>query len=121
MKFLYSNNIPVWSVSSAQCSRCGRNLWFGCRIKHEPNNLLHCKMALLLDTRLLLRKVKDLRCLTPRRNRVKEKWVRYQSDIRYELLLCVKIKYSNLNVKTFIFLTLLNVVIAKMLDSQKNE
>ncbi|XP_031711115.1 5-cytosine rRNA methyltransferase NSUN4 [Anarrhichthys ocellatus] len=31
-------------------------------------------MALLLDTRLLLRKVKDLRCLTPRRNRVKEKW-----------------------------------------------
>ncbi|XP_068558736.1 5-methylcytosine rRNA methyltransferase NSUN4-like isoform X1 [Cebidichthys violaceus] len=31
-------------------------------------------MALLLDTRFLLRKVKDLRCLTPRRNRVKEKW-----------------------------------------------
>ncbi|XP_068197123.1 5-methylcytosine rRNA methyltransferase NSUN4 [Antennarius striatus] len=31
-------------------------------------------MALLCDTRLLLRKVKDLRCLTPRRNRVKEKW-----------------------------------------------
>ncbi|XP_034412136.1 5-methylcytosine rRNA methyltransferase NSUN4 [Cyclopterus lumpus] len=31
-------------------------------------------MALLMDTRLLLRKVKDLRCLTPRRNRVKEKW-----------------------------------------------
>ncbi|XP_070701561.1 5-methylcytosine rRNA methyltransferase NSUN4 [Pempheris klunzingeri] len=31
-------------------------------------------MALLQDTRLLLRKVKDLRCLTPRRNRVKEKW-----------------------------------------------
>ncbi|XP_054452136.1 5-methylcytosine rRNA methyltransferase NSUN4 [Anoplopoma fimbria] len=31
-------------------------------------------MALLLDSRLLLRKVKDLRCLTPRRNRVKEKW-----------------------------------------------
>ncbi|KAM9350067.1 5-cytosine rRNA methyltransferase NSUN4 [Symphorus nematophorus] len=31
-------------------------------------------MALLLDTRLLLRKVKDLRCFTPRRNRVKEKW-----------------------------------------------
>ncbi|XP_068427049.1 5-methylcytosine rRNA methyltransferase NSUN4 isoform X2 [Clinocottus analis] len=31
-------------------------------------------MALLLDTRLLLRKVKDLRCFIPRRNRVKEKW-----------------------------------------------
>ncbi|XP_069568690.1 5-methylcytosine rRNA methyltransferase NSUN4 [Brachyistius frenatus] len=31
-------------------------------------------MALRLDTRLLLRKVKDLRCFTPRRNRVKEKW-----------------------------------------------
>ncbi|KAF1384147.1 hypothetical protein PFLUV_G00139270 [Perca fluviatilis] len=31
-------------------------------------------MALLLNSRLLLRKVKDLRCLTPRRNRVKEKW-----------------------------------------------
>uniref|UniRef100_A0A3Q3WGL9 5-cytosine rRNA methyltransferase NSUN4 n=1 Tax=Mola mola TaxID=94237 RepID=A0A3Q3WGL9_MOLML len=31
-------------------------------------------MALLADVRLLLRKVKDLRCLTPRRNRVKEKW-----------------------------------------------
>ncbi|XP_034743463.1 5-methylcytosine rRNA methyltransferase NSUN4 [Etheostoma cragini] len=31
-------------------------------------------MALLFDSRLLLRKVKDLRCLTPRRNRVKEKW-----------------------------------------------
>ncbi|KAK5859742.1 hypothetical protein PBY51_021273 [Eleginops maclovinus] len=31
-------------------------------------------MALLMDTRLLLRKVKDLRCLTQRRHRVKEKW-----------------------------------------------
>ncbi|XP_042354411.1 5-methylcytosine rRNA methyltransferase NSUN4 [Plectropomus leopardus] len=31
-------------------------------------------MALLLDARLLLRKVKDLRCFTPKRNRVKEKW-----------------------------------------------
>ncbi|XP_029309528.1 5-cytosine rRNA methyltransferase NSUN4 isoform X2 [Cottoperca gobio] len=31
-------------------------------------------MALLLDTRLLLRKVKDLRCLTARWYRVKEKW-----------------------------------------------
>ncbi|XP_035525880.1 5-methylcytosine rRNA methyltransferase NSUN4 isoform X1 [Morone saxatilis] len=31
-------------------------------------------MALLLDSRLLLRKVKDLRCFTPRRHRVKEKW-----------------------------------------------
>uniref|UniRef100_A0A3Q0SWY8 5-cytosine rRNA methyltransferase NSUN4 n=1 Tax=Amphilophus citrinellus TaxID=61819 RepID=A0A3Q0SWY8_AMPCI len=31
-------------------------------------------MALLWDTTLLLRKVKDLRCLTPRRHRVKEKW-----------------------------------------------
>ncbi|XP_040000514.1 5-methylcytosine rRNA methyltransferase NSUN4 isoform X2 [Xiphias gladius] len=31
-------------------------------------------MALLMDTRLLLRKVKDLRTLTPKRNRVKEKW-----------------------------------------------
>ncbi|GAA6228547.1 5-methylcytosine rRNA methyltransferase NSUN4 [Lates japonicus] len=31
-------------------------------------------MAMLMDTRLLLRKVKDLRSLTPRRNRVKEKW-----------------------------------------------
>ncbi|XP_053294708.1 5-methylcytosine rRNA methyltransferase NSUN4 [Pleuronectes platessa] len=31
-------------------------------------------MALLMDTRLLLRKVKDLRSLTPRRHRVKEKW-----------------------------------------------
>nr|XP_004570629.1 5-methylcytosine rRNA methyltransferase NSUN4 [Maylandia zebra] len=31
-------------------------------------------MALLWDTSLLLRKVKDLRCLTPRRHRVKEKW-----------------------------------------------
>ncbi|XP_040910269.1 5-methylcytosine rRNA methyltransferase NSUN4 [Toxotes jaculatrix] len=31
-------------------------------------------MALLMDTRLLLRKVKDLRSLTPKRNRVKEKW-----------------------------------------------
>ncbi|XP_049455027.1 5-methylcytosine rRNA methyltransferase NSUN4 [Epinephelus fuscoguttatus] len=31
-------------------------------------------MALLLDSRLLLRKVKDLRCFTPRRNRMKQKW-----------------------------------------------
>nr|XP_020471804.1 5-methylcytosine rRNA methyltransferase NSUN4 [Monopterus albus] len=31
-------------------------------------------MALLMDTRLLMRKLKDLRSLTPRRNRVKEKW-----------------------------------------------
>ncbi|KAM9845303.1 5-cytosine rRNA methyltransferase NSUN4 isoform 1-T1 [Aulostomus maculatus] len=31
-------------------------------------------MALVLDARLLLRKVQDLRCLTPRRNRVKDKW-----------------------------------------------
>ncbi|XP_041848670.1 5-methylcytosine rRNA methyltransferase NSUN4 [Melanotaenia boesemani] len=31
-------------------------------------------MALFLDTRLLVRKAKDLRCLTPKRNRVKEKW-----------------------------------------------
>ncbi|XP_023283898.1 5-methylcytosine rRNA methyltransferase NSUN4 isoform X2 [Seriola lalandi dorsalis] len=31
-------------------------------------------MALLMDTRFLLRKVKDLRSLTPKRNRVKEKW-----------------------------------------------
>ncbi|XP_074506903.1 5-cytosine rRNA methyltransferase NSUN4 [Sebastes fasciatus] len=31
-------------------------------------------MALLLDSRLLLRRVTDLRCLTPRRHRVKEKW-----------------------------------------------
>uniref|UniRef100_UPI0037E8412C 5-methylcytosine rRNA methyltransferase NSUN4 n=1 Tax=Semicossyphus pulcher TaxID=241346 RepID=UPI0037E8412C len=31
-------------------------------------------MALLLDTRLLLRKIKDLRSLTPKRHRVKEKW-----------------------------------------------
>ncbi|XP_044076243.1 5-methylcytosine rRNA methyltransferase NSUN4 [Siniperca chuatsi] len=36
--------------------------------------LSHDMMALFLDTRLLLRKVKDLRFLTPRRNRVKEKW-----------------------------------------------
>ncbi|KAM6990331.1 5-cytosine rRNA methyltransferase NSUN4 [Tautogolabrus adspersus] len=31
-------------------------------------------MALLLDTRLLLRKIKDLRSLTPKRHKVKEKW-----------------------------------------------
>ncbi|XP_034559681.1 5-methylcytosine rRNA methyltransferase NSUN4 [Notolabrus celidotus] len=31
-------------------------------------------MALLLDTRLLLRKIKDIRSLTPKRHRVKEKW-----------------------------------------------
>ncbi|KAM9460020.1 5-cytosine rRNA methyltransferase NSUN4 [Salvelinus alpinus] len=31
-------------------------------------------MAALMDTRILLRKIKDLRCLTPRRNRVKAKW-----------------------------------------------
>ncbi|KAL6104322.1 nsun4 [Pungitius sinensis] len=31
-------------------------------------------MALFMDTRLLLRKVKDLRFFTPRRNRVKAKW-----------------------------------------------
>ncbi|KAF0047147.1 hypothetical protein F2P81_000780 [Scophthalmus maximus] len=31
-------------------------------------------MALLLDTRLLLRRVQDLRSLTPRRHRVKDKW-----------------------------------------------
>ncbi|CAK6952314.1 -methylcytosine rRNA methyltransferase NSUN4 [Scomber scombrus] len=33
-------------------------------------------MALLMDTRLsyILRRVKDLRCFTPRRNRMKEKW-----------------------------------------------
>ncbi|KAG8014039.1 5-methylcytosine rRNA methyltransferase NSUN4 [Nibea albiflora] len=31
-------------------------------------------MALLLDSRLLMRRVKDLRCFTPRRHRVKEKW-----------------------------------------------
>uniref|UniRef100_A0A3P8TCT9 5-cytosine rRNA methyltransferase NSUN4 n=1 Tax=Amphiprion percula TaxID=161767 RepID=A0A3P8TCT9_AMPPE len=31
-------------------------------------------MALFMDTRLILRKVTDLRCLTPRRYRVKEKW-----------------------------------------------
>lgn len=32
-------------------------------------------MAMLMETRLLIRKVKDLRSLTPRRGRVKEKWV----------------------------------------------
>uniref|UniRef100_A0A4W6FDK5 5-cytosine rRNA methyltransferase NSUN4 n=1 Tax=Lates calcarifer TaxID=8187 RepID=A0A4W6FDK5_LATCA len=31
-------------------------------------------MAMLMDTRFLLRKVKDLRSLTPKRNRVKDKW-----------------------------------------------
>lgn len=31
-------------------------------------------MALLMETRLILRKVKDLRCFTPKRNRVKQKW-----------------------------------------------
>ncbi|XP_019114550.2 5-cytosine rRNA methyltransferase NSUN4 [Larimichthys crocea] len=31
-------------------------------------------MALLVDSRLLMRRVRDLRCLTPRRHRVKEKW-----------------------------------------------
>ncbi|XP_047444464.1 5-methylcytosine rRNA methyltransferase NSUN4 [Mugil cephalus] len=31
-------------------------------------------MALFLDTRFLLRKLKDLRCLTPKRTRVKDKW-----------------------------------------------
>ncbi|KAL0966681.1 hypothetical protein UPYG_G00298350 [Umbra pygmaea] len=31
-------------------------------------------MAALMDTRILLRKIKDLRSLTPRRNRVKTKW-----------------------------------------------
>ncbi|XP_022056372.2 5-methylcytosine rRNA methyltransferase NSUN4 [Acanthochromis polyacanthus] len=31
-------------------------------------------MALFMDTRLIIRKVTDLRCLTPRRYRVKEKW-----------------------------------------------
>ncbi|KAM9789539.1 5-cytosine rRNA methyltransferase NSUN4 [Neosynchiropus ocellatus] len=31
-------------------------------------------MVLLLDSRLLLNKVRDLRCFTPRRNRVKLKW-----------------------------------------------
>ncbi|KAM3866390.1 5-cytosine rRNA methyltransferase NSUN4 [Diretmus argenteus] len=31
-------------------------------------------MAALIDTRILLRKIKDLRCLTPRRTRVKTKW-----------------------------------------------
>ncbi|XP_030015292.1 5-cytosine rRNA methyltransferase NSUN4 [Sphaeramia orbicularis] len=31
-------------------------------------------MALFMDTGLLLRKVNNLRCFTPRRNRVKEKW-----------------------------------------------
>ncbi|XP_076000937.1 5-cytosine rRNA methyltransferase NSUN4 [Genypterus blacodes] len=31
-------------------------------------------MSLLMETRLLLRKVTDLRCLTPKRHRVKEKW-----------------------------------------------
>ncbi|TWW72753.1 5-methylcytosine rRNA methyltransferase NSUN4 [Takifugu flavidus] len=40
----------------------------------EPDYLLHAVMALFTDTRLLLRKLKDLRCLTPKRHRVKEKW-----------------------------------------------
>ncbi|KAK6302442.1 hypothetical protein J4Q44_G00267970 [Coregonus suidteri] len=31
-------------------------------------------MAALMDTRILLRKMLDLQCLTPRRNRVKAKW-----------------------------------------------
>ncbi|XP_008275991.1 5-cytosine rRNA methyltransferase NSUN4 isoform X2 [Stegastes partitus] len=31
-------------------------------------------MALFMDSRLILRRVTDLRCLTPRRHRVKEKW-----------------------------------------------
>ncbi|XP_071382990.1 5-methylcytosine rRNA methyltransferase NSUN4 [Centroberyx affinis] len=31
-------------------------------------------MAALMDTRILLRKIKDLRCLTPKRTRVKAKW-----------------------------------------------
>ncbi|XP_033838257.1 5-methylcytosine rRNA methyltransferase NSUN4 [Periophthalmus magnuspinnatus] len=31
-------------------------------------------MALLMETKLILRKVKDLRCFTAKRNRVKEKW-----------------------------------------------
>ncbi|XP_029930277.1 5-cytosine rRNA methyltransferase NSUN4 isoform X2 [Myripristis murdjan] len=35
-------------------------------------------MAAVIQTRLLLRKVKDLRCLTPRRTRVKGKWATTQ-------------------------------------------
>uniref|UniRef100_A0A671XU21 5-cytosine rRNA methyltransferase NSUN4 n=2 Tax=Sparus aurata TaxID=8175 RepID=A0A671XU21_SPAAU len=52
---------------------CG-TFGFVCRSEDGPLKLSHGMMALLLDTRLLLRKVKDLRCFTPRRNRVKEKW-----------------------------------------------
>ncbi|KAM4604608.1 5-cytosine rRNA methyltransferase NSUN4 [Polymixia lowei] len=35
-------------------------------------------MAALIDTRIILRKIKDLRCLTPRRTRVKAKWAASQ-------------------------------------------
>lgn len=36
-------------------------------------------MALLMETRFILRKVKDLRCFTPRRNRSKDKWATTQA------------------------------------------
>lgn len=48
-----------------------------------PQSMSHNVMALFLDrSSVLLRKVKDLRILIPQRNRVKEKWVRYQQTNR---------------------------------------
>lgn len=81
MKLLRSNHLLMFCVRSAHSVNACGTLVFGCRSEDEPNKLSHDMMALLLDTRLLLRKVKDLRCLTPRRNRVKEKWVSCQCQV----------------------------------------
>ncbi|XP_077373549.1 5-cytosine rRNA methyltransferase NSUN4 isoform X2 [Festucalex cinctus] len=44
------------------------------RAKPNRKYLRTVEMALRLDSRLLMRKIRDLRCLTSRRHRVKEKW-----------------------------------------------
>ncbi|XP_071347697.1 5-methylcytosine rRNA methyltransferase NSUN4 [Trachinotus anak] len=72
---LRSNHRLSFCVRPAYSNRSSvRNSCFCCRCEVGLKKLSHGMMALLMDTRLLLRKVKDLRSLTPKRNRVKEKW-----------------------------------------------
>lgn len=66
----YKARPPDWAIDEEP-------LFWGSRLD-GLYKALHTVMALLLDTRLVVRKVKDLRCFIPRRHRVKQKWVSRQ-------------------------------------------
>lgn len=73
---LSSSNNWRFNVRSAHSNSCFvRNFCFVCRTEDGPIKQSYSMMAMLMDTRLLLRKVQYLRNVTPKRNRVKEKWV----------------------------------------------